>query len=226
MVEEEPRNMNRENGLRKINILIADERPIVQEGMIALFGSQPDMEVVNAEAVVNPDVVFYDFAPFLSTFGIVKKYPSAKVVVFTDCQSEEHIYQAVQAGARAYLDKSASLQQILDCIRTVMRGQTWIPQHIAELLARRMMIPQLTRREQSVLFEMAQGKSNKQIGLALGLSPGTVKVHMTHILGKLKVSGRLEALAAATARGLVQAHLSAVEARDLCDAGPGCGVIA
>ena len=127
----------------------------------------------------------------------------AKIVVFTDKRSEEHIYQAIQAGARAYLDKKAPLNEILDCIRTVNEGQTWIPQPIAELLARRMTSPQLTAREHQVLLQMAQGKNNKQIGMALGLRDGTVKVHMTHILGKLKVTGRLEALAAATSRGLI-----------------------
>src|ERR1041385_2398719 len=197
------RSLNPQSGLQKISILIADERPIIREGVMALLGNQADMEIFDATKGVDPNIVLFDFAPSISAYVIAKKYPSAKLVVFTDSQGEEHIYQAIQAGARGYLDKCASLEQILDCIRTVERGQTWIPQQVAELLARRMSTPQLTRREQEVLFQMAQGKSNKQIGLALGLSEGTVKVYMTHILGKLKVSGRLEALAAATARGLI-----------------------
>ena len=207
------RSLNSPNEQQKISIFVVDDRPIVREGVMALLASQADMEVVNtlqdgkldlsAQEGAHPDVILFDFAPNTSVFGIAKKYPSAKIIVFTDWQSEEHIYQAIQAGARAYLDKRSPLGMILDCIRTVTRGQTWIPQEVAELLARRMAAPRLTRREQDVLFEMAQGKSNKQIGTALCLSEGTVKVYMTHILGKLKVSGRLEALAAATERGLV-----------------------
>ena len=201
------------NGQQKIRVLIADDSPIVREGMKALLASQSDMTVVylpqstkldwSDQQETNPDVVLYDFSPTISMSGISRKYPLAKIVVFTDKRSEEHIYQAIQAGARAYLDKKAPLNEIIDCIRTVNEGQTWIPQPIAELLARRMTSPQLTSREHQVLLQMAQGKNNKQIGMALGLRDGTVKVHMTHILGKLKVTGRLEALAAATSRGLI-----------------------
>jgi len=200
-------------GDRKIKILVADEHPIVREGMSALLARQPDMEVVGyapngqpdlaGDGEVSPDVVLFDFSASVSVFGIAKKYSSAKIIVFTARESEEHIYQAVQSGARGYLLKSALLEEILECIRTVVRGQSWIPRQMGELLAKRMAAPELTKRERDVLAAMAQGKSNREIGNMLQLSEGTVKVHVTHILEKLKVNGRTEALAAATARGLV-----------------------
>jgi DNA-binding NarL/FixJ family response regulator len=197
----------------KIKIVFADEHPIVCEGLSALLAKQPDMEILSSMQTgtedsgpldqQHPDIVLVDFAVPASLFKMVEKHPSAKIVVFTASQSEEHIYQAVHAGACGYLLKTAPLEQIIDCIRSVFRGQSWIPQTVGELLARRMASPQLTRRERDVLFAMSQGRSNKEIGLFLGVSEGTVKVHMTHILEKLKVSGRTEAIAAATSRGLI-----------------------
>src|ERR1041384_59047 len=98
------------NGQQKIRVLIADESPIVREGMKALLASQSDMEVGylpqstkldgSGQQETNPDVVLYDFCPAISVSGISRKYPLAKIVVFTDQRSEEHIYQAIQAGAR------------------------------------------------------------------------------------------------------------------------------
>jgi DNA-binding NarL/FixJ family response regulator len=196
----------------KIRVLVEDDCPIVRKGMIALLTGQVDMEMVNISREnesdlsapgVQPHIVLFDFDRSVSAVDIAKKFPSAKLVVFTDRQNEEHIYRAIQAGARGYLDKRAPLQGILDCIRTVTEGQTWIPQQVAERLAKRMATPQLTRREHEVLLQMAQGKSNKEIGVALRLSEGTVKVHMTHILGKFKVGGRLAAATLATSRGLI-----------------------
>jgi len=196
----------------KIKVLVADEQPIVREGILALIARQPDMEIVgearNGDGLRLqeedlPNVVLFDLSPPFSGLELVKRYLPAKVVAFTSRPSEEHIYQAMQAGVRGYLLKSAALDEIIGCIRAVAEGRSWIPPGIADLLARRMAAPQLTRREKDVLGAMAEGKSNKDIGALLGLSEGTVKVHISHILEKLKVSGRTEALATAAARGLV-----------------------
>jgi two-component system NarL family response regulator len=201
-----------QNEPAKIRVLVEDDCPIVRTGMIALLAGQVDIEMVNISREneadlsapgMQPHIVLFDFDRSVSGADIAKTFPSAKLVVFSYRQTEEHIYRVIQAGARGYLDKRASLEDILDCIRTVSSGQTWIPPQIAELLAKRIATPELTRREHEVLLQMAQGKSNKQIGVALGLSEGTVKVYMTHILGKFKVGGRLAAVTLATSRGII-----------------------
>jgi two-component system, NarL family, response regulator len=201
-----------------IRILIADWQPIVLEGLAALIQRQDGMQVVGqakdvAATVrmcreVMPDVVVFDsgwpvFDSIRTIFAILEAHPSAKVVAFTASESDEHIYQAVQAGARGYLVKTSSAEDIVACIHTVSAGENWIPPSVAEALVRRIAAPQLTRREREVLSAMAEGKSNREIGQALRVSEGTVKVHVTHILEKLQVDGRTAALATAAARGLV-----------------------
>jgi two-component system NarL family response regulator len=186
--------------------------------LTALLQGLPDKEIAavisdpaaapQAYNELLPDVVLFGLgnAPAESLRAVTSirnSHPSARVIIFTASQSEEHIYRAVQAGARGYLLTTAPVEQILACLEAVFRGQSWIPRVIGEALARRMAAPELTRREREVLFAMAEGKSNKEIGAGLHVSEGTVKVHMTHILEKLKVNGRTEALAAAAARGLV-----------------------
>jgi DNA-binding NarL/FixJ family response regulator len=203
---------------KHIRVLIADDRPIVLEGLSSLLSKQPDIEVVaqqhDASDIIHnvesfsPDVVFLDIVPSASEAiqtitSLVAKQPNLRIVVFTNSLSEEHIYATLQAGAKGYLHKTSSLDDIVNCVRVVAADQPCIPPNIAQILARRRASPPLTRREQDVLVAMATGKSNKQIGLALQLSEGTVKVHVTHILEKLNVGGRTEALAAAAARGLV-----------------------
>lgn len=203
---------------KRICVLIADEHPIVRQGLTALLGQQAEMEVVmqaqsGEEAIqcfdkLLPDVGLFDFQ--LAGMGgiqvmlaILQKQPKAKIIVFTASQNEEQIYRSIEAGARGYLLKTSSEEEIISCIHAVYHGQTWIPDAIKETLARRLAAPELTKREQEVLHVMSAGKSNKQIGAVLNMSEGTVKVHVTHILEKLKVDGRAEALGVAFARGLV-----------------------
>jgi two-component system NarL family response regulator len=204
-------------GNHRLRVLAVDEHPVVCEGLSALLSRQPDLEIVawvrpadlsqNFEKLC-PDITFVDFAsaPFdiLKTIAsILHHRPSAKIVVFTTSICEEHVYTAMQVGVKGYLHKSSLLSEILACIYAVSHGETWIPANIRDVLKRRGSAFNLTKRERDVLFAMAVGRSNKEIGLALGMTEGTVKVHVTHILGKLKVGGRTEALAVAAARGLV-----------------------
>ena len=118
--------------------------------------------------------------------------------------ANDDIYRGLRAGAKSYLLKDASRQELVEAIRAVYAGQTLIPPAVAAKLAQRMSQPELTSREVDVLKLMAQGKSNKEIGSALFISEGTVKSHVKSIFAKLNVISRTEAVANATRRGLIQ----------------------
>jgi len=200
------------------NVLVADDLPIVCEGLITVINRQPDMRVVcqagnGSEAVERfvadqPDVGVVDLRMTDSNgIGVVaaicEQVPGARLVVFAASQTEEDVYHALRAGAQGYLLKTASIEEVVQCIRAVADGKSWIPSAIAAKLAKRVTDRELTRREIEVLRTIAIGKSNKEIGSVLGISEGTVKVHVTHILEKLKAGGRTEAINFAVKRGLV-----------------------
>jgi two-component system, NarL family, response regulator len=206
-------------------LLIADDHPIVREGLVALINRRSDMHVVaeasNGQEAVEkyltqlPDVALLELRlPLMDGVEIVRsisaKVPAARLVVFTTCQGEEDIYRALKAGAYGYLFKNTSLNELVECIRAVAQGKRWIPPGVAAQLGKRVADRGLTARETEVLRAVTNGKSNKEIGAVLDISEATVKVHMTHILEKLNVTGRTEAINAAVKRGLV--HLDPVAA--------------
>jgi two-component system NarL family response regulator len=204
---------------KAIRILIADDHPIVREGLAALLNRAHDMEVVaeagnGREALkeflrCRPDVVLVDLRmPEMdgvdAILAIREQAPDARVIVLTTYDGDEDIYRGLRAGAKAYLLKDAPREELMECIRAVHAGRMWIPPDVAAKLATRMGDEDLTPRELEVLQLMVQGKSNKEIGNVLGVSEGTVKIHVNHILEKLKVSGRTEATSAALKRGIVR----------------------
>lgn len=206
-------------------VLIADDHPIVREGLVTLINRTSDMQVVavasnGREALEkyieqSPDIALLELRlPLMdgveTVMSICARTPTARLIVFTICQGEEDIYRALRAGAYGYLFKSSSLNELLECIRTVAQGKRWIPPAVAARLGKRVADRGLTVRETEVLRAVTSGKSNKEIGAALVISEATVKVHMTHILEKLNVAGRTEAINVAMRRGLV--HLDPVEA--------------
>ena len=205
--------------LRKLRVLIADDHPVVREGIMALINRRPDMEVVaeatnGREAVdkyfaCQPDVALLDLRMSVmsgvdAAFSICDKDAKAHIVIITSYEREEEIYHALRAGALGYILKDAGVDELVDCIRTVGAGRGWIPPHVAGKLAKRVSDQELTRREGEVLHAVCEGKSNKEIGAAFDISEATVKVHMTHILEKLKVRSRTEAIHVAAKRGLVR----------------------
>jgi two-component system NarL family response regulator len=135
--------------------------------------------------------------------AIVEKDPSARLAVVTSYQCEEDVYRALRAGAKGYVLKDSSVDELIDCVRAVAHGDTWIPSQVGAKLARRLAHEPLTARETEVLRAVTAGKSNKEIGAAFNISEATVKVHMTHILEKLNVTGRTEAINVGLKRGLV-----------------------
>ena len=203
----------------KIRLLIADDHALILEGLVATIGRQDDMTVVakasnGREAVElwnthRPDVSLLDLRmPTLNGVGVIKELRdldvAARVIVHTTYDTDEEIYQAISAGAKAYLLKDAPLGELLETIRKVHAGQTCIPPALAAKLASRMSGEALTTREVDVLKLLARGRSNKEIGADLFISETTVKSHMRGIFAKLNVMSRTEAIAAANRRGLIQ----------------------
>jgi two-component system, NarL family, response regulator len=201
-----------------IRILIADDHPIVREGIAAIIERRPDMQIVGevsdgreaiaAYARLRPDVTLMDLR--MPEMGgteaiaeIRRQDPNAQIIVLTTYDTDENIFRGLRAGARAFLLKDAPRDRLMDAIRAVASGQTDIPPAIAAKLATRMSSPELTRRESEVLQLMAAGKSNLEIGNALCISEGTVKSHVNSILSKMAVSDRTQAVTQAIKRGLV-----------------------
>jgi len=203
----------------KIRVLIADDHVTVLEGLAAIIGRQPDMMVVaeaadGQEAVDlwtehHPAVTLLDLRmPTLDGVGVIenirKQEASARVIVLTTYDSDTEILRAIKAGTKAYLLKDARREELLDCIRRVNRGETCIPASLAEKLAAGLSSESLTGRELNVLELLAQGKSNKEIGVNLYISETTVKSHLRSIFRKLNVLSRTEAITVASRRGLIR----------------------
>jgi two-component system NarL family response regulator len=129
--------------------------------------------------------------------------PNAAIVVFTLFDDEESIYLAFARGARGYLLKHAQPEEIVACIECVAQGLPWIPAEISAKLAKRLSRSDLSPRETDVLKHLAAGQSNKEIADQLSISESTVKAHVDHILKKLRVQRRSEAVALAARIGLI-----------------------
>jgi two-component system, NarL family, response regulator len=199
-------------------LMVADDHPVVREGLIAMIERQSGMQVIaqasNGQEAVDqflarrPDVGLLDLRmPGMSgvdaVVAICEREPAARLMILTTYQGQEEIYRALCAGALGYLLKDALAEELVESIRAVSAGKPWIPPAVGAKLAQRITDRQLTAREMEVLRILAVGKSNKEIGSAFNISEATVKVHVTHILEKFKVTGRTEAINVAVRRGLV-----------------------
>src|SRR5262245_9289478 len=157
----------------------------------------------------RPDVTLMDLRlPKVSgaeaMAAIRREFPDARIVVLTAFDGEEDIYCALRCGARAYLLKTVSRQELLSTVRTVAAGGRRIPPVVAARLAQRIQKSALTRREHLVLRRIVKGGRNKQIAAALAITEATVKSHVNSILAKMSVSDRTEAAVAAIRRGIVR----------------------
>jgi DNA-binding NarL/FixJ family response regulator len=203
----------------RIRVLIADDHTIVREGLVSLLRRKSDMMVVaeashGREAIElwkkhRPDVTLLDLRmPELDGVSAIKEIrqldETAPIIVLTTFDGDEDIYRAIRAGAKAYLLKDTARDALVECVRRVYAGETYLPPLLAAKLAERVSGETLSAREIEVLQRMAAGKSNKEIGAELFISEGTVKTHVKSIFAKLDVVSRTEAVAAATRRGLIQ----------------------
>ncbi len=210
-----------------IRILIVDDHPIVREGLAAVLDAQEDMQVVGESgdgddavrkyAELDPDIVLMDLA-MPGTDGVEaireirKTDTNARVVVLTAYDTDDRIFQAVQAGARGYLLKGAPREEIFRAIREVNNGGSLLEPAIAGKLLSRVgdilrggAVEQLTPRELDILTLMARGLRNKEIANQLYITERTVKFHANAIYRKLDVSSRTEAVSKALRHGLVEA---------------------
>ena len=202
-----------------IRVLIADDHPVIREGLAALVNRRRDMTVVaevsnGREAVAQfllhrPDVGLMDLRmPEMggaeAIAAIREQAPSARLIVLTTYDDDEHIQSSFRAGARAYLLKDTPREQLLECIRAVHEGRTLIPPNIAAKLADHMSASELTPRETEVLRLVADGKPNKGIATALFISEGTVKTHINSLLRKLDAADRTQAVTVALRRGILR----------------------
>jgi len=202
-----------------IRILVADDHPVVREGLVALVSRQPDMVVV-AEAADGRELVekFLQYRPDVALVdlrmpemdgadalaAIRERAPAARAIVLTTYDDDEDIQRSLRAGAKAYLLKDAPREELLACIKAVHEGLTLIPPAIAAKLAETMGIPALTPRELEVLGLVADGKSNKEVAASLFITEGTVKSHLIAILRKLDAADRTQAVTIALKRGLLR----------------------
>lgn len=202
----------------EIRILIADDHPVVCKGLSVLIDCEPDMRVIaqaanGAEAVVKylgslPDIAIINLRmPYLNgiqvTKAIIDRMPKARIIILSTFGGDESVYQSLQAGAKAYLQKTAPRDKLVECIRTVYKGSNWLSPDLAAKLVGRTSERGLTPKEKEVLNLMVAGKTNKEIGKEIEITEGTVKIHVNRIFKKLKASGRAEAINTALRRGIV-----------------------
>ena len=212
---------------RTIRVLVADDHAVVREGLRAVLGSEPDMEVVGEAATgkevversaeLGPDVILMDIQmPGINgieaTRRILDANPDVGVVVLTMFEDDDSVFSAMRAGARGYVLKGAHPSEILKVLRAVAGGEAYFGPEIARRLVdffstpKRATpaeaFPELTAREREILDLIGQGHSNAKIAARLFLSPKTVGNHISHIFTKLQVADRAQAIIRAREAGL------------------------
>jgi two-component system NarL family response regulator len=201
-----------------IRVLVVEDHHVVRQGLVALLNVVDGLEVVGeaadgVEAIAQyrkhqPDIALIDLRlPRLTGVEVIERIrmetPHARFIVLTTYDGDEDIYRALQAGARAYLLKGMTSEELIAAIRAVHAGKSHIPPAIAQRLAERMGTEELTPREFDVLEQIVRGLSNKDIATELEISEATVKTHINNLLSKLGVTDRTQAATAALQRGIV-----------------------
>jgi DNA-binding NarL/FixJ family response regulator len=202
-----------------IRILLADDHPSLRDGLASILNSQPDLTVVaeagtGREAVekaktINPDVMIVDLRmPDGDGIQTIRELavsnPAIKALVLTTYDNEEDIFCALEAGARGYILKDTTRQEIIEAVRQIHAGNRFLPPAVAARLADRMVRPSLTPRELDVLRLVSRGRTNKEMAAAMFVSEETIKTHMKGLFQKLGVHDRAEAVGIALQRGLLR----------------------
>ena len=208
--------------MKKLSILIADDHPVVRDGLRGMLESQADFEVVGeagdgAQAIqlveeLKPEIVLMDLRmPVVDGVTAIREIKGSQaesqILVLTTYDSDADILPAIEAGATGYLLKDSSREELYAAIRATARGETVLAPSVAARLVGRMRAPaeeKLSSRELEVLQLVAKGASNKEIASSLHISQATVKSHLIHIFGKLGVSDRTAAVTVALQRGILR----------------------
>jgi two-component system NarL family response regulator len=201
-----------------LTIMIVDDHYLVRMGLASIIALEPDMTVC-AEAATGeqalalfrtyrPDVTLMDqrlpgMSGSKATQAIRAEFPGARILVFSTYVCDEEIYKALQSGAMGYLAKSVQREELIQAIRKAASGRRHITPEVAALLADGMSRSHLSTRELDVLKLLVGGKRNREIASVLDITEGTVKLHVSSILGKLAVADRTEAVTVALTRGLI-----------------------
>ena len=209
-----------------IKIIIADDHPLIRQGLRVVIEAQPDMELIgeasNGEQAIQqalalkPDIVIMDLQMpvkdgLAATREIAQADPQAQVLVLTSFPDDDNVYAAIKAGAMGFLLKDSSAEYLLDAIRTVSRGESVLHPTIARKLMQEIRQPPrlpptsepLTPREVEVLGCLTQGMANQQIARQLSISVRTVSTHVRNILDKLHLANRTQAALYALDQGIV-----------------------
>ncbi|MET1023326.1 MAG: response regulator transcription factor [Pseudoxanthomonas sp.] len=203
-------------------ILVADDHPLVRDGLIAIIKTQSDLEVVaqvedGEQAVaryreLQPDIVLMDLQmPRMGGIEAITRIcridPGARIVVLTTYKGDVQAVKALEAGACAYLLKSVLRRELIETIRQIRLDRLWrkrLPQEIAADVAAHVLDDALSPREVEVLALVSGGNSNKAIAARMGISEDTVKAHMKSILRKLNARDRTHAVTVGLRRGIIE----------------------
>jgi DNA-binding NarL/FixJ family response regulator len=214
-----PSDVEERPAAAKSTVLVVDDHALLRTGVANIINLEPDLQVV-AEADTGrqaveaferhrPDITLLDLRmPEMEGVEAVRQIraidPNARVIVLTTYDTDHDIARALKAGAKAYILKDISADDLINCIRDVLAGKTYLAPAAAAKLAEGVTRVQLTPREMATLRLMADGKANKEIASELAISERTVKTHLGHLFEKLGVTSRTEAIKVATHRGLVR----------------------
>jgi two-component system NarL family response regulator len=205
--------------MSKLKIMLVDDHYLVRMGLASIIALESDMTVCAEAAtgeqalalfrVHNPDVTLIDqrlpgMTGSETTQKIRAEYPGARILVLSTYACDEEIYRALQCGAMGYLSKSVQREELTQAIRKAASGRRHITPEVAALLAEGMSRSRLSTRELDVLRLLVGGRRNREIATTLDITEGTVKLHVSSILGKLAVADRTEAVTVALQRGIVQ----------------------
>ena len=203
----------------KATVLLVDDHALMRTGVANIINQEHDLQVVaeasnGIEAIAafdqfRPDVTLLDLRmPIMEGVEAVRQIrardPRARVIVLTTYDTDDEISRALKAGAKAYVLKDISADDLVRCIRDVLAGKTYLAPAAAAKLAEGVTRVQLTPRELATLRLLADGKANKEIATELDISERTVKTHLGHLFEKLGATSRTEAVKVATRRGLVR----------------------
>ncbi|MEM0964558.1 MAG: response regulator transcription factor [Verrucomicrobiota bacterium] len=204
---------------KQIRVLVVDDNALLRLGLTETITIEPGLELVGEagsgeEAIelvrkLKPDVITMDYQmPGINgvecTRQLIGEFPDAKIILLSVFDSEEDIWKAEKAGVKGYLTKKAGeVEDVLEAIHEVAAGGTYYPSSIAQKLARRKKLKNLTEREMTVLELLASGYSNKEIEDKLEISLPMVKLHIVNLREKLGAADRTQAVVQAFKRGIL-----------------------